>query len=425
MKKQKVVVIGLGYVGLPLLCAIAKSKKYEATGFDHNTRKVELIKKRISPIDDELCAKELKTARIEVSNDESILEGAKYFIICVPTPVLSNFDPDYKPVIGATKLVSKYLTNSSVVILESTVNPGTSEEVVLPVLQKNSEVARSGKFTLSHCPERINPGDKKWNVYNIPRNIGSLPEKNNKSVANFYRSFLKAPINEVSSLKVAEATKIVENTFRDINIAYVNELAMSFDAMGIDLIDTLKGASNKPFAFMPHWPGRGVGGHCIAVDPYYLINRAAKSGFNHNFLKIARGVNNGMPAYTVKRLEQGLKEAGLSKKAKITLLGLSYKENIGDLRESPCLEIVKILKKKKFNLKVFDPYVTELSNAKNLKDAIKDAQAIILCTAHREFLNLPALLKGNKKVKVMVDGMNKLDKKAILNLGITYKGIGR
>ena len=423
--KMKVTVIGLGYVGLPLLCAIAKSKKYIAVGFDLDKKKVEQIKKKICPIDDETCTTDLKKVELEVSMDEKILAGSDIFIICVPTPVYDNFKPNYGPVIGASKVIAKYLRDGNIIILESTVNPGTCEEVVMPVLSKISKVAKEGKYTLAHCPERINPGDPRWTVYNIPRNVGTFPESDVKKVADFYRNFIDTDINEVSGLKVAEATKIVENTFRDIDIAYVNELAMSFDAMGIDLVDTLKGASNKPFAFMAHWPGRGVGGHCIAVDPYYLINRAAKSGFNHSFLKIARNVNNGMPAYTVKRLEQGFKEAKLNKKTKIALLGLSYKENIGDLRESPCLKIVEILKKKKYKLNVFDPFVVELSSVKSLKEAMSGVEAVIVCTAHNEFVNIHEILKNNKRVKVVVDGMNKLDKNAIKKLNIIYKGIGR
>jgi len=423
---KKVSVIGLGYVGLPLLCAIAKSKKYEANGYDLSKEKISMISKKQCPIEDEICSKDLKTVKIQVSNDESILKNSDYFIICVPTPVLSDYTPDYTPVIEASKTVSKYLKKGCTVILESTVNPGTCEEVVYPILLKNKSKLKKGDFVLSHCPERINPGDPKWNVYNIPRNIGTDPSEKVHEVADFYRSFLKGEINEVSSLKIAEATKIIENTFRDINIAYVNELAKSFDAMGIDLIETIKASSNKPFAFMPHWPGRGVGGHCIAVDPYYLINRAAKSGFNHKFLKMAREVNNGMPKYTVGRLQSALNEIEKSVKGtKIALLGLSYKENVGDLRESPCLIIKDILLNMGADLLIYDPYIPQMSNVKSLDQALEKCEAVLLCTAHKPFLELNTILKKYKNIKVVIDGMNKLDKKAIEKLGIIYRGIGR
>ena len=386
---KKVSVIGLGYVGLPLLCAIARSNKYEAFGYDISSNLVKKIQKRICPIEDEQCIEDVKKVQIEVSSDPDIMESSDYFIICVPTPVSKNYVPDYGPVESAAKIVSKYLNKGGTIILESTVNPGTCEEVVLPIIENISKLKGGKDFILAHCPERINPGDTKWNVYNIPRNVGTMPSKDVKKVADFYRDFIKAEINEVSSLKVAEATKIVENTFRDINIAYVNELAMSFDTLGIDLIETLKGASNKPFAFMVHWPSRGVGGHCIAVDPYYLINRAAKSGFTHSFLKIARDVNNNMPQYTVKRLQLALNEVKMPVNGtKIALLGLSYKENVGDLRESPCLKIRDLLKKLGADLRIYDPYVPELSNVKSMSEALRGVDVVLLCTAHKEFLVL-------------------------------------
>jgi len=423
---KRVCVIGLGYVGLPLLCAISKSNKYETCGYDISSVLVKKLKQKECPIEDMQCSKDLKEIELEVSSNPRILKDSDYFIICVPTPVSKNYVPNYGPVESAAKAASKYLKKGGTVILESTVNPGTCEEVVMPIIEEISGLEGGKDFTLAHCPERINPGDPKWNVYNIPRNIGSFPKKNVKKVADFYRNFLEDDVNEVSSLKVAEATKIVENTFRDINIAYVNELAMSFDTLGIDLIETLKGAANKPFAFLAHWPGRGVGGHCIAVDPYYLINRAAKSGFTHSFLKIARDVNNNMPKYTVKRLQLALNEVKLPiNGTKIALLGLSYKENVGDLRESPCLKIRNLLKKLGADLKIFDPYLPKLSNVNSLEDALKEAEAIMLCTVHKEFMIINKILSKYKNIKVVIDGMNKLDKDNVEKLGIVYKGIGR
>ncbi len=420
---KKVAIIGLGYVGLPLLCAVAKSGKYEAIGYNHSKKNIEKIKNKECPITDDLCEKELKQLDLNVSVDEKILEGSDIFVLCVPTPVLDDYTPDYTPLIDASELVTKYFKKGDIIIVESTVNPGTCDEVVMPILLQGK--LKEEEFTLAHCPERINPGDPKWNLYNIPRNVGASPFKKVKEVADFYRDILDAEINEVSSLKVAEATKIVENTFRDINIAYVNELAKSFDAMDIDLAETLHGASNKPFAFMPHWPGRGVGGHCIAVDPYYLISRAAKSGFNHKFLKLAREINNSMPKYTVGRLQEALNEIEMPVKGtKVFLLGLSYKENINDLRESPCLDVMKILEKRGADLSVFDPYVGEMSNVFSLEEGLKDASAVVLCTAHKEFYKLNEILKDYPNVKVVVDGMNKLDKKKIEKLGIIYRGVG-
>ncbi|KUK77628.1 MAG: VI polysaccharide biosynthesis protein [candidate division WS6 bacterium 34_10] len=423
---QKVSIIGLGYVGLPLALAIEKSGKYEVVGFDISETQVKKIKDKECPITDEIAEKELKELDLHATTDEKEIKGSDYYIICVPTPVLDDYTPDYTPVKSAGETVSKYLEKGQTVVLESTVNPGTCEEILLPILEAGSGLKAGKDFNIAMCPERINPGDPKWNVYNIPRNIGSLVPEKTKEVADFYRSFLEGNINEVSSLKIAEATKIVENAFRDINIAYVNELAKSFDAMGIDLIETLKGSSNKPFSFMVHWPGRGVGGHCIAVDPYYLINRAAESGFDHKLLKMAREVNNSMPEYTVERLQEALNEVKLPiNGTKIALLGLSYKEDIADLRESPCLEILEILEKKGADLLVFDPFVPDMSNVESLDEALDKCDAVIVATAHKKFGDLTEKIGKRKNVKVVVDGMNKLDKEEIEKEGKIYRGIGK
>lgn len=425
MKKLKVSVIGLGYVGFPLLCAVAKVDKYNVVGFDLDKKKINLASQYKSPVEDALAEKLVKEVKYEVSDQPEILSNTDIFIICVPTPVDEFYNPDYTPVLGATKTISKYIKKGSYVILESTVNPGTCEEVMLPVLEDLTKMEGGKDFELAHCPERINPGDPKWNVVNIPRNIGALTAKGTKFLADFYRSFLEGEVREMGNIKEAEATKIIENTFRDINIAYVNELAKSFDVLGIDLVNVIKGASNKPFAFMAHYPSCGVGGHCIPVDPYYLIERAKKAGFDHKFLRGARTVNNSMPHYTVEKLMKALNEHSKSiKGSKVTLLGLSYKRNISDLRESPALVIQKILTREySANLTVYDPYNPELSNVKSLDEAIKDADAVILATGHDEFTKKPS--EYWKNIPIIVDGQNCLNKEELLKLGVTYRGMGR
>jgi nucleotide sugar dehydrogenase len=426
MRKKKVAVVGLGYVGLPTLTTITQTGLYQAVGFDIDKEKVAQIASGHSPITDHQVADFLAHKKLNVSADPQILKDTEIFLICVPTPVDNEYIPDYGPVVGASQTVAKYLKPGAHFVLESTVNPGTCEEIVLPILEKISGLVAGKDFNIAHCPERINPGDPKWNTKNINRNIGSLNPKMNQEIADFYRSFVtQAEVNQVSCLKVAEATKIVENTFRDINIAFVNELAQSFDVLDIDLQETLKAAANKPFAFMAHWPGCGVGGHCIAVDPYYLIRRASKNGFNHRFLKLAREINNGMPHYCVNRLSLALNQVSLPiKGTKITLLGLAYKPNVGDLRESPSLEIEKLLLAMGADLTIYDPFVNR--GAKSLEAALKDAQALVLATAHQEIVDhLPALLKKNKTVKVIVDGRNALDKETIKKMNIIYTGIGR
>lgn len=426
MKKQKVAIIGLGYVGLPLAIAIQKTNKYDLIGFDLNETKVTNINKGICPLEDVRIKDELKKYPVKATTDETQLTDTDIFIIAVPTPVYDDRTPDYTPVIGATEIVSKYLKKGGTVVLESTVNPGTCEEIMLPLIEKISKLEAGVDFNLTHCPERINPGDPKWTVYNIPRNIGSINPKWNKEIADFYRSFLDAEVNEVPSLKIAEATKIIENTFRDINIAYVNELAKSFDAMGIDLYETIKASSNKPFGYMAHWPGAGVGGHCIAVDPYYLIKRAEQSNFDHRFLKEARQINNSMPGYAVERLVQALNEIKKSVNGtKVAVLGLTYKPDVADLRESPALEIVKLLEDLGAEVIKFDPYLPDYSTVKTLDEALKKADAILLATAHKEFKNITANQLKEAGIKAVVDGRNALDKNAIINANIIYKGIGR
>ena len=424
-KIKKVTVVGLGYVGLPTLVAIARTKLYEAVGFDLNKKKIDSIKKGINPIDDKEVTLYFRDNKLNVSTEESILKDSDVFIICVPTPVDDEYEPDYSLVESAIELVSKYVKKGCHIMLESTVNPGTCEERLIPIIEKLTKYKVGKDINLAHCPERINPGDPRWTVYNINRNIGSINKKFNKQIADFYRTFITdAKVNEVSCLKVAEATKIVENTFRDINIAYVNELAMSFDVLGIDLKETLEASSNKPFAFMVHWPGCGVGGHCIAVDPYYLIKRAEMSGFDHRFLKVAREINNGMPQYTVDKLINEMKKLKMPlKRTKVTLLGLTYKANVSDVRESPSLVIKEILELMGVDLLVYDPFVK--SDFKNLEEAVDGSKAIIIGTAHQEFVNgLPVVLKKSK-VKIVIDGKNCLDKNKIQKMGIVYKGIGR
>lgn len=419
-KIPKVTIIGLGYVGFPLACAIAKSKKYEVYGLDTNSQRVDKVNKRISPVEDRQAEKDIKKVRIMATTEDSVIKKSKFVVICVPTPIDENRKPDLTPVIESAESIRKNLQKGQIIILESTVNPGVCEEVVLPILEKSG--LKAGKdFDLIHCPERIDPGNPKWNVYNINRNIGGTTLEGTKTAADFYRSFLKSKINEVSSLKVAEATKIVENVFRDVNIAYVNELAKSFDKLGIDVHEVIKGASNKPFSFMPHYPGCGVGGHCIAVDPYYLIEYAEKNGFEHKLLKVARNINNSMPKYTVDKLVAGLNDLGINiQGVNIGLLGLSYKANIGDMRESPALEIKKELIALGANVISCDPYCNGYADER-IENILETCKAVIVATNHKEFLEI----KNWKNVKLIVDGRNCLNMQDIQSKGITYIGIGR
>ena len=407
-KKIKVCIIGLGYVGLPLLKLLLRNK-FNTIGFDINKQAIE---------------KAIKEGAIATTSEEEALADSDCFIICVPTPLDESHRPDLSYVESAAKTISKYLKRNSLVVLESTVAPGTTEEILVPILKKSG--LDVGEFYVAHCPERIDPGNKKWTVENLPRVLGGINQKSTDIAYEFYKKILDAEVLKLNSTKAAEAVKIVENAFRDINIAFVNELAKSFDEFEIDICEVIKGAMTKPFGYMAHYPGCGVGGHCIAIDPYYLIDKAEESGFNHRFLKLAREINNSMPEYTVKKIIQGLNKAKKTiNGSNIVILGLAYKPDVDDTRESPAFPIIEELEKWGAKLTIFDPYRLDLSNVDLLKDALYKKDCLVIITAHKEFRQIsPEIIKQNE-IKVVVDGRNILDKKELKKLGIIYEGIGR
>ncbi len=422
-KSKTVCVIGLGYVGLPVL-AICTDKGYKAFGYEIDRKKVAMINKGKSPIKDDFLDRVFHKTKLKATADSRLIKKADIIVVCVPTPVDEKFYPDLKPLIGACETICQNLKKGALVIIESTVNPGVCEEIVAPIFKKHGfEVGRD--VLIAHCPERIDPGNKKWTILNLPRVVGAFDKKGLRMAIDFYKSIINAEVVPMKSVREAEAVKIMENSFRDINIAFVNELAKSFDRMGIDITDVIRGASTK-FSFMPHYPSCGVGGHCIPVDPYYLIERARLNNFNHQLLKIARKINNSMPNYTVNLLQKGLNKVKKSiKDAKIGVLGLAYKANIDDTRESPAFKIINLIKKKGGRVITFDPYVLEKSNVKNLKTLLNKSEAVILCADHREFRKMSAEELKKSKVEVVIDGKNCLDGEKIKRAGIIYKGIGR
>jgi len=423
-EKNTVCVVGLGYVGLPLAvqCAL---KGYTVYGLENDKEKNDLINAGKSPIKEKFLEKNLPNLKIVATDDPNVIRKSDVVIVCVPTPVDEKFFPDLEPVKEAVRTIAKNLNPGQLIVVESTINPGVCEEVVVPIFAE-AGFAVGKDYELAHCPERINPGDPQWNVTNIPRVIGSFTENGLKQAVAFYEDVIDASITPMKSIREAEAVKIVENSFRDINIAFVNELAKSFDVLDIDIVDVIKGASTKPFAFMPHWPSRGVGGHCIPVDPYYLIERAKASGFDHEFLKIARKINNSMPEYTVELTQDMLNKVKLPMNGTpIGLLGISYKADIADLRESPSFKIITHLKKHGVEVLTFDPHVLEKSTEQSLEDILQKSDAIIVATAHKEFAMLDGATLQKHGVKVVIDGMNCLNKADIKKHGIMYKGIGR
>lgn len=429
MKKKIVSVIGLGYVGLPLALQCVE-KGYAVYGIDLDKSKTSKIKKGESPFQEEFVEKRKKyLKKIKVSNTFEPIKKSDISIVCVPTPVDKNFYPILTPLVSAIEGIIKNIKKGQLVIVESTINPGICEEIIEPLFTK-ADLKEGKDYYLAHCPERINPGkdaiSKGYSVANIPRVVGAMSEKGLILAKNFYEDIIDAEIKPMRSIREAEAVKIVENSFRDINIAFVNELAQSFDQLDIDVKNVIEGAATKPYAFMAHFPACGVGGHCIPVDPYYLIERAKKNGFDHKFLRVARGINNYMPVYTVEILQDLLNEIKIPMKGTtVGVMGLSYKANVDDLRESPALKIIEELKKKEAEVITLDPHVPDKSSTKNLNDFLKKSEAIILATDHKEFVEIDLKLLKKFGIKAVVDGKNCLDAGKIKSLGIKYHGIGR
>lgn len=419
---RTIAVVGLGYVGLPLAIR-AESCGYDVRGFDTDAAKVRSLSKHEAPFLSAEEAAGLAKSRMRMSADTAVLAGADAYIICVPTPVDDDHMPDLRPLVGAARSVGRALARGALVVVESTVNPGACESIALPVIERESGLAVSEDFFYAHCPERINPGDTDWGVSNIPRVMGASDATSLSLATALYRDIIDAEIVQMASIQEAEAVKMVENAFRDVNIAFVNELAMSFARAGIDIGNVIRGASSKPFGFMPHVPGCGVGGHCIPVDPYYLIRYGQENGFEHRFLKAAREINEGMPAYAVGLLEEALGRslAGTS----IALLGLSYKRDVPDLRESPALVIRELLRTKEARVRSFDPFLPGESDVRGLAGALAGADAALIATDHTVFSALEPQDFLAEGVTTVVDGRNCLDKEAFLAAGITYRGIGR
>jgi len=427
--KPVVCVIGLGYVGFPLAAVIANNG-YTVYGFDNDLEKLSRIEKGENIFHEAFLDEILPNIKINTFHDPRLMQLMDIFIICVPTPVDGKHNPDLGPVINASETVAKNMRPGALVVLESTVNPGVSEEIVAPIFEKAGFVVGKDVF-ISHCPERINPGDeyKGWNVSNLPRVVGSMDEEGLRRSVEFYKTIITGEIVPMENIREAEAVKILENAFRDINIAFINEMAMSYARLGIDITNVIRGAASKPYAFMPHRPGCGVGGHCIPVDPYYMIEKGKENDFEHKFLSAARHINDGMADYTVELLQDKLNEVGMAVKGTpVGVLGISYKADVGDVRESPALRIIDKIKKLDADLMAFDPYIKKMekfSTAETLEEILTRSDALVIVTDHDAFKNIPVEDYVKYGIKVIVDGRNCLDKKAIRAAGIVYAGIGR
>lgn len=421
---KKVTIIWLWYVWYPLACAIHQTKKYEVYGYDIDPEKIKAIQAWKSPMEDEEINNLFWNPDFSVSNDSSLIEWSDYIIIAVPTPIKKDKEPDLWPISKSIQTITPYIKKWVNIIIESTINPWVCDEVIIPLIQEKTNMKAWKDFHLAHCPERINPWDKKWNVLNITRNIGATTKEACHQIAKFYRSFIDAPVIEMSDIRHTEATKIVENTFRDINIAYVNELAKSFDILWLDIKEVINWAANKPFGFMAHYPWCWVWWHCIPVDPYYLIRRAKLSWFDHDFLLKAREINNSMPQYIIEKTILLLNKNHLCVAwSQIVLMWMSYKKDVADLRESPSIIIAKKLEALWADLTLYDPYIKEYNNWK-FEDHISNNQIVIFATDHSIFKKIENNITKLKN-KIIIDGRNFLNKELLIQEWIQYTWIGR
>ena len=415
--ERRLVVVGVGYVGLPL-AEQAHRRGYSVTGIDIDEEKVRELASR-------LRSKNGVNPPLSFSTDFAAVADADIIAVCVPTPVYKNHVPNLRPLKAACRDVGRHLQRGQLVIVESTVNPYVTEGIVVPLLERYSGLVVESDFFVAHAPERINPGDPLWHVGNIPRVVGGIGPESLARAAAFYRSVIDAAVLEMGSVREAEAVKIVENSFRDVNIAFANELALSFARLGINIENVIRGASTKPFSFMAHYPGCGVGGHCIPVDPYYLIRYAEENGFHHDFLSLARKINNRMPAYTADLVLRALKDLSIPvSSASAAVLGVAYKPDIEDDRESPSYKIIERLERAGLSVRIFDPFVPEQSTARTIEEALSGATAAVIATAHRQFVDLSPDFFTAHGVKAVVDGRNCLDKEKFSAAGIVYRGIG-
>ena len=410
--EESLALVGLGYVGMPIAHAFAK-KGLNVIGFDLNKAKIDLYKSGIDPTK-EVGDDEIKKTKIHFTSDEADLKKAKFIIVAVPTPVNTDHTPDLTPVIGASEIVGRNLTPGAIVVYESTVYPGCTEDVCIPVLEKLSGLKCGVDFKIGYSPERINPGDKVHRLENIHKIVSGIDEESLKEIKAVYDLVIEVGTYPVSNLRTAEAVKVVENSQRDINIAFMNELAMVFDRMNIDTNEVVDGMNTKWNA-LGFRPGL-VGGHCIGVDPYYFTYEAEKLGYHSQIILNGRIVNDSMGAFVADKAVKKMIEAGQApKKSKVVILGLTFKENCPDTRNSKVDDIIKQLNTYGIEPVVVDPWASERDamheygvTLTKLED-VSDVDCVIVAVAHNEFKELSLkdikklYKKGSDAEKVLID----------------------
>jgi UDP-N-acetyl-D-galactosamine dehydrogenase len=426
-KKATIALVGLGYVGLPL--AAAFGRKVDVIGFDISTKKINELKKGIDETG-ELSSEDLASTKIELTDQAAKLKNAKFLIVTVPTPIDRNHKPDLSPLISASTMIGQNLSPGSIVVYESTVYPGVTEDICVPILESESGLMCGVDFKVGYSPERINPGDKVHTIDKIIKVVSGQDEQTLETVAKVYELVVDAGVHRASSIKVAEAAKVIENTQRDLNIALMNELALIFNLMGISTQDVLAAAGTK-WNFLKFTPGL-VGGHCIGVDPYYLTYKAEEIGYQPQVILAGRRINDQMGKYiaemTVKQMIQADKAI---KGARVLVLGLTFKEDVPDIRNTKVIDIVRELQEYGIETVVTDP-VANAEDARREYDvdlvdltAVKSVDAVVFAVAHQAYQAFPIeqlrqLCSDRSGAGVIVDVKNVLDRAAVESAGLVY-----
>ena len=416
-KKKKLAVIGLGYVGLPI--ALEFAKKIKVIGFDINAQRVEMMRNKIDP-SQELESSAFDGCDIEFTNDLEVLKEANFFIVAVPTPVDEHNVPDLVPVLRASETIGKVIKKGDYVVYESTVYPGCTEEDCVPVIEKISGLKMVTDYKIGYSPERINPGDKEHTITSIVKVVSGCCEESLDVIAKVYELVVKAGVHRASSIKVAEAAKIIENTQRDLNIALMNELSIIFDKMNINTFEVLEAAGTK-WNFLKFQPGL-VGGHCIGVDPYYLTHKSKELGYDSQVILAGRVINDGMAGYVAKKvLQHIIQNNGNVKDAKVLVMGATFKENVSDIRNSKVADVVKELRSFSLNVDVADPHADsdELKHEYGFGLAEKtaaDYDAVIITVPHNDYKDLDdAYFSSISKEKAMIADLKGIYRNKIIN----------
>lgn len=426
--KEQLALVGLGYVGMPI--AVEFSKHVNVIGFDINKAKIEAYKNGIDPTQ-EVGDEAIKDCSVAWTADETRLKEAKFIIVAVPTPVNDDTTPDLTPVIDSSEIVGRNLTKGAIVVYESTVYPGVTEEICVPILERESGLRCGVDFKVGYSPERINPGDKVHRLTTIKKIVSGMDEESLEEIANVYQIVVDAGVHKASSIQVAEAAKVIENSQRDINIAFMNELSIIFNKMGIDTLEVLEAAGTK-WNFLPFRPGL-VGGHCIGIDPYYLTYRAEQFGYHSQIILSGRRINDDMGKYVAEQtVKQLIKADKPIRTAKVGCLGITFKEDCPDARNSKVNDILKELHEYGIQPIVCDP-VADASDAKRFYGVdlvpiseFRELDCLIIAVAHKEFKTLSnedieEMFKAEPNDrKVIVDVKGVREKKELLNLGYRY-----